>query len=366
MKPSDQREACDTPAESRPRKRAEVRPLTTDERASFAILALYLATFCLATFLYWDSLLLRIAGATAAVVGAFLFWAAFFNRAARGRDTSRHPLRSYLVSFFFVLLTLFLLRLAGGLIRNVVASVAVLYAGLFAALVVFRKAMVQVVSVLLVLAFLFVTFHNWDEVVARRMGFRDAVRQCGLAIFRLGPIQDVTNMLVAGNYIAYLRHIDYRNEQINNLATRLVARSEDDELLKTRAILRFVAREIHYVSDPDDGIEYAKEPINTLISGGGDCEDQTLLVCALLESVGVRTYIAFTESHVFALVRFRQRYQGLPEPHVYIDGIPCYAIDATLPEGEVGLAAERPGRIDRIFEVRSRSMVHFSLSAPGN
>lgn len=338
------------------------RPLTSDERASFAILSVYLITFCIAAFTYWDHLVLKILGVTAAAAGAFLFAAAFFNTEGRGEASSKHPLRSYLTSFFSVLLVLVLLRFLGGLIKNMVLSLVVLYGGLILSLIVFRKAMVQVVTTMLAVMFLFVTFHNWDDVMSRRMGFTDAIRQCGLSIFRIGPIQDVANMLIAGNYVGYLNRVDYRNDQISILATRTVAEAQNDELRKTEAILDFVSNKIHYVSDPGDGIEHARDPMVTLIAGGGDCEDQTLLLCSLLESVGIKTYIAFTDEHVFALARFEKSYPDLKgREYVYVDGDPCYALDAADPGAVVGGTSAAAPDTRRIFDVRTKALVHFEF-----
>ncbi len=341
-------------------KLGEVRPLTTDERASFAILSLYMLAFCLCMFVYWDFLLLKVLGVTVAVGGVFLFVAAFFNTEARGQSNSIHPLRSYLLSVFIMLVVLFSVRLVGGMITSSVWAVAVFYGGLLASLIIFRKALVQVATTLLLVVFLFVTINNGQDVLAGHMRFKDAVRQSGHVIFQIGPIQDVANMLVAGNYMGYLSRIDYRDEQINILAVRTVIGTNDDELKKTKAILSFVSNEIHYVSDPADGVEYAKDPINTLISGGGDCEDQTLLLCTMLESVGVKTYIVFSDTHVFALVRFSHNYPELTvAPHVYVDGSPCYALDAADPGATIGRSASPPSQVKRVFDVREKAPVHF-------
>lgn len=345
------------------RKRvSEIRPLTTDERASFLILSLYMLIFCLSAFVYWDLLYLKILAVTSGIAGLFLFYAAFFNTEGRGELESKHPLRSYLLSFFLMLVLLFMFRFVGGLIENGKQSMMLLYGGMLISLIIFRKAMIQVVSMVAACSFLFVTIHNWDAAVSREMKFKDALHQCGQALFRIGPIQDVTNMLIAGNYMNYLNKVDYRNEQINILATREVRGSGDDELKKTRALLDFVSNEIHYVSDPEDGIEYTKDPFATIISGGGDCEDQTLVLCSLLESVGVKTYIAFTPDHVFALVRFSETYSQLTvEPYVYIDGQPCYALDPADPGAEIGYSSASKLRIERIFDVRRKSLMHFDL-----
>ena len=352
-------------ASKRNRRGREVRPLTTDERASFIILSLYMAMFCVAAFAYWDSLVLKILGVTAGSGGLFLFVAAFFNTEAPEKSRSIHPLRSYLISIFLVLATVFMLRFIGGLITNMVLSVAVLYTGLLVALVVFRKAMIQVISAMLALTFLFVTVQNREAVLNGQLSFMDSARICGKVIFQIGPIQDVANMLIAGHYIAYLNRIDYRSEQINTLAVQKVARTDDDELRKTIALLDFVSNGIYYVSDPNDGLEYAKDPITTLIAGAGDCEDQTLLLCSLLESVGVKTMIAFTDDHVFTLVCFTKKYPAInAEPHVYVEGKPCYALDPSDPGAGIGQSSASPEQIKRIFDVRGKMPIVFRLE-PG-
>jgi len=358
---------AETVSESKRNRRGrEVRPLTSDERASFVILSLYMMAFCIAAFAYWDSLALKILGVTAASGGLFLFAAAFFNTEAPEKIKSIHPLRSYLINILLVLIVLFTLRFVGGLITNIVLSVVVLYAGLIVSLVVFRKAMIQVISALLALTFLFVTFQNREAVLNNQLGFEDAVRVCGKMIFQIGPIQDVANMLIAGQYVTYLNRIDYVNEQINTLAVKKVARTGDDELRKTSALLDFVSNDIYYVSDPDDGLEHAKDPLTTLIAGAGDCEDQTLLLCSLLESVGVKTYIAFTDDHVFTLVSFSKNYPELDaEPFAYVGGKACYVLDPADPDARIGEGSAFPEQLTRVFDVRSKKPVVFTLE-PGS
>ncbi len=344
-------------------KGGEVRPLTTDERASFVILSLYMAVFCIRAFMSWDSLVLKILGATVAAGGVFLFVAAFFNTEARAKSDSIHPLRSYLFSVFITLLVLFIIRFVAGVIDNAVWSLIVVGVALLVALVVFRKALVQVATTLLAVVFLFVTISNRHDVLVGHMKFKDAIRQCGHVVFQIGPIRDVANLLLAGNYMGYLSRIDYRNEQINILATRMVVDTHDNEVMKTRAILDFVSNEIHYISDPGDGVEFAKDPVSTLIAGGGDCEDQTLLLCSMLETVGLKTYIAFTDDHVFALVRFNQSHPvpGVA-PYLFADGVACYALDAADPGASIGDCASEPHAVKRVFDVRRKAPVGFSIA----
>jgi hypothetical protein len=341
----------------------EVRPLTTDERASFLIVSLYMFIFCISAFVYWDQQVLQILGVTVGSGGLFLFVAAFFNTEGRHHkdNTSIHPIRSYLISFFLVLTVLFVLRYVGGLIENYIAAIVFLYGGLVVSLIFFRKAMVQVITAMLAVIFLFVTFHNWNDIMDGRITFKDAVRQCRNMVFEIGPIQDVANMMIAGSYVNYLSQVDYKDPQLNIFATRLVKHCDDDPVKKTRTILNFVSNNIHYVSDPEDGLEYAKDPLSTLISSGGDCEDQTLLLCSLLETVGVRTYIAFTDDHVFALVPLPNRSAEIQSiPFGYIDGEPCYALDPSERNAVIGTASVGPGRIRRVFDVRKKTLVTLS------
>ncbi len=344
------------------RKGAEVRPLSTDERASFVIVSLYMAIFCISAFMYWDSLVLKILGATVAAGGVFLFVAAFFNTEAPEKSHSIHPLRSYLFSVFITLLVLFAIRFVAGIIVDAVWSLIVAGVALLVALVVFRKALVQMATTLLAIVFLFVTISNRHDVLVGDMKFKDAIRQCGHVVFQIGPIQDVANLLLAGNYMGYLSRIDYRDKQINILTTRIVVDTHDNEVMKARAILDFVSNEIHYISDPGDGVEFVKDPVSTLIAGGGDCEDQTLLLCSMLETVGVKTYIAFTDDHVFALVWFNQSHPvpGVA-PYLFVDGTSCYALDAADPGASIGDCAAEPHAVKRVFDVRRKAPVSFSI-----
>ncbi len=347
-------------------KHGEVRPLTTDERTSFVILSLYLMAFCLCTFIYWNSLPLRILGLTAGSGGLFLFVAAFFNTEAPEKSHSIHPVRSYAFSLITILLLLLVIRIVGGFMGSFALSAVVIYSGLLVALVVFRKALVQVVTTLLLVVFVFVTVANREDILEGRMDLKDSLRQCGTICFQLGPVQDVVNLVLSGNYMGYLSRVDYRDRQINILAIRTVADTNDDDIQKTRAILDYVSNQIHYVSDPDDGMEFVKDPLTTLEAGGGDCEDQTLLLCSMLESVGVKTYIAFTDDHVFALARFHKKNRGLDaKPFLFIDGFPCYALDAADPGADIGRCAAIPLEVKRVFDVRRKAPVRFSLGKNG-
>ncbi len=63
----------------------------------------------------------------------------------------------------------------------------------------------------------------------------------------------------------------------------------------------FVRREIKYVSDPEGSDEWAR-PQDTLRSGEGDCEDQALLLSALVSAMGGTARLHIEKGHAFASV----------------------------------------------------------------
>ncbi len=337
-----------------------------DERISFAVAALYLFIFCACSFLYWPSLPMKVVGATAGILGVLLSIVAIFNRGTAPRKHSIYTKTWYLVAFLCGLLTLFLLREAVRIIGNHVVVAGIIYGSLFLLLAIFRKAVVQIMMALVAVAFISVTAANWQAARAGHLTFLGALEACGKSIFKIQQIEAVANSLIAGSYMDYLNKVDYIDEQLNILAVRTVRNSKDDELQKTKDILDFVSNEIHYISDPDDGVEHARNPIGTLIAGGGDCEDKTLVLCSMLESVGVKTYMAFTDDHVFALVGFSRSYPELQNvPAFEIEGRPCYVLDAADPGAVIGNGATPPAKTKRIFDVRSKALVHFTLPKEG-
>jgi tetratricopeptide (TPR) repeat protein len=66
-------------------------------------------------------------------------------------------------------------------------------------------------------------------------------------------------------------------------------------------------RGLKYVADPlnpfgADTMDYVQYPVQTLVSGHGDCDDLAVLYAALSESVGVPALLVTTPGHVFAAV----------------------------------------------------------------
>jgi hypothetical protein len=339
------------------------KPLTTDERVWLFILSLYMAVFCVSGFVYWDILAVKVIGVTAALGGLFMFVASFFDPESRGQQSdARHPLIWYVMHTAIMLAILTGVRVVGGMMNHQISAMVIIYGGLLAALILFRKELIQLLATLFALLFLVLTIMHWQEIVTKNVSFEDISRRCFEVAFRLGPVQDVKNLILTGNYMGYLSKIEYRNPAVNLKASHLVRGTGDDELLKTERIFAFVSREIEYISDPLDGIEYPKAATHTLAAGSGDCEDQTLLLCSLLETVGVKSYMVFTDEHVFAVVQFQKRYPDFDvQPYLFIDSLPCYALDPSDPEGAIGDFLVPSHKVRRVFDVRRRTPVDFVL-----
>jgi hypothetical protein len=67
---------------------------------------------------------------------------------------------------------------------------------------------------------------------------------------------------------------------------------------QAKALCEWVRDSISYVSDPQDS-EYIQLPEETLNSGGGDCDDQAVLLASLLMCVGFRCALVFVPKHVY-------------------------------------------------------------------
>ena len=101
------------------------------------------------------------------------------------------------------------------------------------------------------------------------------------------------------------------NVEIRSLALSIVEfLPGKDETGEVAAIFAFVRDRIRYVKDVA-GVETLATPDVTLHFGQGDCDDQSVLLAALLESIGYQTgfklvsYSAPTFEHVYVIVNIR-------------------------------------------------------------
>lgn len=137
----------------------------------------------------------------------------------------------------------------------------------------------------------------------------------------------VTSLGQRVGYIAGLVQKGKVHPEIRRIALHLVRQTgERDYLGEARAIFNGVRKVVKYRRDIN-GIDTYQHPVRTLEFGGGDCDDYTILLCSLYESVGfptrlkvVRTKNSTDWNHIYGLV-------GMPprEPTKWM------AADASLP-----------------------------------
>jgi len=93
--------------------------------------------------------------------------------------------------------------------------------------------------------------------------------------------------------------INPNDPTIKYVADRIAAISCDgSKVCQVKAIYYFVRDNFDYVSDPN-AFEYVKSAKQSLVSGGGDCDDSAVLISSLLESIGVKTKFVFIPRHVY-------------------------------------------------------------------
>ena len=153
-------------------------------------------------------------------------------------------------------------------------------------------------------------------------------------------------------FTRYLDRVDARSTENVVLASRVAAGCQSaDRLCEASTLLRFVADEVAYRTDPRGGEDYVKSPQETLAANAGDCEDKSILLVSLLEAIGNRTWLVFTREHVWPMACFdtplpelwRRRTARLaPEARA------AYASTLWPPRG--GSVTPAPAEIERLLE----------------
>lgn len=88
------------------------------------------------------------------------------------------------------------------------------------------------------------------------------------------------------------------NPTIKQIADKVATIScEGNKICYAKALYYFVRDNLEYIGDPPD--EYIKPPEETLITFSGDCDDASVLLAALLESIHIQTEYKFIPNHVY-------------------------------------------------------------------
>ena len=96
----------------------------------------------------------------------------------------------------------------------------------------------------------------------------------------------------------YTRLIDTENASLRAMAVSIVGGG--DKEYQVNKLYRYVVEQYSYYNDPR-GRDYIQPPYETIAIRGGDCEDLSILLCSLLENVGIRNYLVLTDDHAYCL-----------------------------------------------------------------
>jgi hypothetical protein len=149
------------------------------------------------------------------------------------------------------------------------------------------------------------------------------------------------------HYRKYMDLVVSRDAELVKVAHHLVYRrcKQGDKACEAFHITRFVAKEVRYQSDGRGEGDYIRPWRQTYDSRGGDCEDQAILLASLLESVGMKTLMFFTQDHVYPGVCLPEKVdndQYVEEGGTYwpvmVDGerLYCYPLEPTIQTSRLG------------------------------
>ena len=97
----------------------------------------------------------------------------------------------------------------------------------------------------------------------------------------------------------YIKLIKPNDPVVKQTADRIVSIScEGSKVCQAKALFYFVRDNFQYVSDPNS-FEYVKDARESLATKALDCEDSSILLSSLLESIGIKTRLAFIPGHVY-------------------------------------------------------------------
>jgi hypothetical protein len=114
-------------------------------------------------------------------------------------------------------------------------------------------------------------------------------------------VQELTVPVITGNdMLSYIQ----TGQDIKQIADRIVTLSceETHKVCNAKAMFYFVKENFHYLNDPL-AFEYFKTPQESFNAQAGDCDDASILLASLLQSVGLETRFVFVPRHVYVQVK---------------------------------------------------------------
>ena len=119
--------------------------------------------------------------------------------------------------------------------------------------------------------------------------------------------------------------------EIKQIADKIVTVSceKTHKVCNAKAIFYFVQKNFNYLNDPL-AFEYYKTPQESFKSDSGDCDDSSILLSSLLQSIGLQTRFVFVPGHVFVQVKLLEAISAYKDDENWIN------LDATCSNCEFG------------------------------
>ena len=119
--------------------------------------------------------------------------------------------------------------------------------------------------------------------------------------------------------------------EIKQIADKIVTLSceKTHKVCNAKAIFYFIQKNFNYLNDPL-AFEYYKTPQESLKSDSGDCDDSSILLSSLLQSVGLQTRFVFVPGHVYVQVKLKEAISAYKDDENWIN------LDATCSNCEFG------------------------------
>lgn len=253
-------------------------------------------------------------------------------------ESEKNP--GWITSFILTMMALIFLRWLVGRTDNYEHQILILCAGSSTLLLVpiLRQALLRalIASTLIASGIFFI--NNSKAIINGKISAPKAATGIIKIISGFGPIQEAQKIGDTFKYEKYLKKVDHRSPEINQIATQITKGcGSTDQYCVASKIVDYVTSELEYREDPlptRSNPDYVKTPQETLISKAGDCDDLTVLTSSLLGTVGVLNYMVFEKDHTYPLACFQDRKSignsiKLGEKY-------CYAIEPTKPKSKIG------------------------------
>ena len=147
----------------------------------------------------------------------------------------------------------------------------------------------------------------------------------------------------------YLNKVVSKDKKINILASHLTHKCNKNKVCETSRLLNYVSNEVKYKTSL-----HIKAPHETLETLSGNSEDQTILLISLLESLGINSYMVFTDNHIYPLVCFKKAIKT--KRYLNIENQYCYHLEPIAKGSTIGYF-HKARNIKAIYNTKTKKTV---------